>query len=261
MGLFSSITKGIGNLASSAWSGAKSLASGALGSVVGGAVDLGGKYLQNELIGESNAKQSYERSEEASAKAFQRSYDAYKERYQTTMKDMHKAGLNPILASSGGFNVGNTPTSEMAKAPMPGEPTGSWSSARQAQSQSNLNQETQKKTTQEVIKTANEAEKVLHEITKIKGEIGQIGQKTLNLFNEHKKITADILATSTTTSINKVKLAAWRRAQKELIQSEDFFQSKIPRGFLNKFGDYIKASAKALKTKIGQNAEKYRFGD
>jgi len=32
----------------------------------------------------------------------------YKSRYQDTMADMKKSGLNPILASSGGFNVGQS---------------------------------------------------------------------------------------------------------------------------------------------------------
>lgn len=33
----------------------------------------------------------------------------YKKRYQVTTEDMRKAGLNPILAATGGFSVGNSP--------------------------------------------------------------------------------------------------------------------------------------------------------
>lgn len=33
----------------------------------------------------------------------------YKKRYQVTTEDMRKAGLNPILAATGGFSVGNAP--------------------------------------------------------------------------------------------------------------------------------------------------------
>lgn len=33
----------------------------------------------------------------------------YKQRYQLTTEDMRKAGLNPILAATGGFSVGNAP--------------------------------------------------------------------------------------------------------------------------------------------------------
>ena len=38
------------------------------------------------------------------------SMEDYARRYQLTTQDMLKAGLNPILAASGGFSVGNSPT-------------------------------------------------------------------------------------------------------------------------------------------------------
>ena len=37
--------------------------------------------------------------------AWLREKEAYQNRYRWTMDDMRKAGLNPILAASGGFNV------------------------------------------------------------------------------------------------------------------------------------------------------------
>jgi len=80
-----------------------------MGGIGGAIVDVGAKYLGNELIGKPNSAYAYKQSEKAAKNAFDRSYGAYKTRYQDTMEDMRIAGLNPILAAgSGGFNVGNS---------------------------------------------------------------------------------------------------------------------------------------------------------
>ena len=49
-------------------------------------------------------------SKKEAAKARSWSERMYKRRYQHTVADMRAAGLNPILAASGGFNVGSGPT-------------------------------------------------------------------------------------------------------------------------------------------------------
>lgn len=79
------------------------------GSLMSSAMDFGTKWLGNELFGKSNAKDAREFSHNMAIASFDREYDAYKSRYQDTMTDMRRAGLNPILAASGGFNVGSGP--------------------------------------------------------------------------------------------------------------------------------------------------------
>ena len=64
----------------------------------------------------------------SSAYAQKQSLDAYGSRYQMAVADMIKAGLNPILAVSGGFNVGNAP---QMQAPDTGDIASGASSARQ----------------------------------------------------------------------------------------------------------------------------------
>lgn len=93
------------------------------GSTVGGiGVPLLGKWAENQFIGEPNAKRQWEREQASAREAFGNSYYAYKNRYQNTAKDMKAAGLNPILAASGGFSVGNAPQMQKANAMQPHQP-------------------------------------------------------------------------------------------------------------------------------------------
>lgn len=94
------------------------------------AQSFGGKALEQEFIGEpasaeawsrskEGALKQYQRSQASATTAWQRSFGAYKNRYDNTMKDMKNAGLNPILAASGGFNVGSGPSAPMASSTAP----------------------------------------------------------------------------------------------------------------------------------------------
>lgn len=78
---------------------------------------LEGMRLQNQF-NTAHATTAYQRSKEEAINQFNRESSAYRQRYQWTMDDMKKAGLNPILAASGGFNVGSGPDASMANIPM-----------------------------------------------------------------------------------------------------------------------------------------------
>lgn len=68
----------------------------------------------------SSARDAREWQGEQAGIAYDRSMDAYKSRYQHTVADMKAAGLNPILAATGGFQVGPSVNAMMPPAaPMP----------------------------------------------------------------------------------------------------------------------------------------------
>ncbi len=83
----------------------------------GAAIGAFSSYLGNRQT-ESMQQDAMNENRYSSAVAWDREYGAYKRRYQDTMADMKKSGLNPILAaSSGGFNVGSGPSAKALSAP------------------------------------------------------------------------------------------------------------------------------------------------
>lgn len=83
--------------------------------ILGGALIGAGSSIVSNLFGRKNASDANDAASAASAAQWQREYGAYKTRYQDTMSDMRSAGLNPILAASGGFNVGSGPSASKAQ--------------------------------------------------------------------------------------------------------------------------------------------------
>lgn len=102
--------------------------------------DVGSNLISNKLISQPNSAMAHEQSKELqklqqkyntlnATTAFDRNRQlmweqfynettAYKNRYKMTMDDMNRAGLNPVLAASGGFNVGSGPDAALATTPM-----------------------------------------------------------------------------------------------------------------------------------------------
>jgi len=163
MGFFNDIWKGVKNVGKSIGNVITDIPS----TLLGGAIDLGSDWLQNELVAKPNTDEAWERSKEASALAFKRSYGAYKHRYRDTMKDMRKAGLNPILAAgSAGFTTSGqpayTPPQSMLAQPQGLSAAKSYSDWTQGQSnvesKKNIHADTRKKLveSQKIRKEINE---------------------------------------------------------------------------------------------------------
>lgn len=71
-----------------------------------------------------------QRAMEAADLAYQRSVQSYRRRYQWAVEDMKRAGLNPILAASGGFQVGSGVNAPMSIPQMAGVQMASAQAAR-----------------------------------------------------------------------------------------------------------------------------------
>lgn len=80
-----------------------------LGAIIPSVIGLGGSLAGN-IFNQSNARQATEASREGARDSVEWSKEQYAARYQTTAQDMKQAGLNPVLAASGGFSVGSSPT-------------------------------------------------------------------------------------------------------------------------------------------------------
>ncbi|QXP08652.1 MAG: DNA pilot protein [Arizlama microvirus] len=77
--------------------------------------DIGSSFIQDQLQ-DSNAKDQFNRQDYFTQDAWNKSKEGYQSRYQWTMDDMEKAGLNPIMAASSGFQVGAGPSQNTATA-------------------------------------------------------------------------------------------------------------------------------------------------
>ena len=167
--------------------------------LLGGAIDYGFDYLGNETIGKPNSAYAYSQSRKGAEEAFERSYDAYKMRYQDTMADMGKAGLNPILAAgSGGFNVGTSPQMTAYGGFQPKVPNLSASASARNFADAGLKRGQTKETVRKVQKlraetlhTLNKLEETIANTGKIKAETRLTMKKTRTAIMQYWKTYAE----------------------------------------------------------------------
>ena len=193
----------------SLWDSIKGIGSDILSGVGGAVVDIAGGFLGNELIGKPNADDAYKQSRQASAEAFERSYGAYKTRYQDTMSDMQAAGLNPILAAgSGGFTVSGQPSMQAAQGYQAPNPNTNF-----ANSARNLAEVKLKKA--QKVKTQEEAENAIYERANIKAQKGVLTRKE-ELLIKQIKIAAETYRkemSQTKLNLKNAMLSVEKRAQ------------------------------------------------
>ena len=200
-------------------------------SLVGGALDLGGSWASNELIGRPNQKEAYKLADKNSARAFARSYGAFKRRYQDTVHDMRQAGLNPILAASGGMPAGNAVQISPANPAIPPNYDNSATAAGR-----NISQSTQAKAkaqesvanvfkirAEEGLASAREREanantfKLEGDLQRIGAEIDRLKQERIRIMNESSRTQADTERIEQLTKESKAKTKQIKAIYRQLM--------------------------------------------
>lgn len=155
------------------------------GQVVGGIASLAGGLLSNKQSKE-NTETAIDASQNATATQYRRNKKMYQNRYQWMTRDMRKAGLNPILAASGGFNPGSSPSVSASQIFNAQPPTSQYDFAGSAKgiTESVLNEEQAKTEYDKRVKLKNEGLELLERAAKERSERGLISaQETQALKN------------------------------------------------------------------------------
>lgn len=124
--------------------------------IAGAAALAGSAYAASRQKDAANT--AWDREKNYANLNWQRQLDLYKSRYQYTTEDMREAGLNPILAAQGGFQIGNTISPQMPNHPMVANNVPQFGSTARDFAVAELSQQ-QTKTEQQKIKNLKEQAK------------------------------------------------------------------------------------------------------
>lgn len=172
---------------------------GGIGGLASSALDFG--------MGMYSANRATAASAKAARQMFQLEYDAFKRRYQDTTADMKAAGLNPILAATGGFNVSGGPSAKLPQT-YQAQFGQAGSSARHFADKNKADAETTNIGEQTKLTKQN----IIHEIAKIantKGHTGKMAQETTNLLKQAKILEADLKRVIAVAKQQEVKANAY----------------------------------------------------
>jgi len=224
--------------------------------VVGGVLDVGSSLLGDTLIGDPNSAKAYERSKEA----YEQQYSQYKRRYQDTMSDMKLAGLNPILAAgSGGFNVGGSPSFTNV-GQMPSYQPMLASSAYQSFKGGQLSEEQSKTEDIKRLKLLQDTKESLAKVAKIRAEKGLLSEKerltvvqiseslarTGKMFHEVKKIGVETDRGKMELKKLKKQIQIMHQQFKQLKQTSDWYD-----GAYGDFLGWLRATLGSFGTILG----------
>lgn len=139
---------------------------------------LTGGYL-SDMFGDSNARDQFNRSLAGMEAQSDANNAAYRRRYQWTVEDMKAAGLNPILAASGGFSVGSSPSVGLPAASQAQITTGFPSSASSAKEyqQAETEMEKQRNLMKDTALKSNQAKTEMEKAVKTRAETSKISQE------------------------------------------------------------------------------------
>jgi hypothetical protein len=161
-----------------------------IGNVLGGAaskagdkaLDFGGQWAYDKWIADPNSAEAYNRQKEF-----------YRNRYQWMVKDMRRAGINPILAaSSAGFSTGGTPSVAQAQ----GHPGSGASDISSAYRNFVEGIQSEEETKTEKVRQLNELAKTKTEIErrrKVRAETGKTSREEDRIWFEIEKLHSETI--------------------------------------------------------------------
>lgn len=231
-------------------------------------------------IYDSNAKDAFYRNLEMMNMNYYYNRELYQHRYQWMMRDMAKAGLNPILAAKGGFSTSGSPSVSGASMGAPGLQQGmpgaglsasakAWAEAdkiqketknviiersrivsdalknmqqaRQAQSQVKVNDKTVNKMEQEIQESQQRVQKMAEEMALINNQIDLMVLQMKSEKEEPANLVALRANLEQKTSVLQKELETMTRNMEQLITRE-----KVYKGPLGQWITYAKEIFEAL---------------
>lgn len=187
---------------------------GFLGDIAGGLFSKLGDAVIGDFFGDSNAKDQFERNQQLMQQQMAINKEMYQNRYTWTVDDMRRAGLNPILAASGGFSVGSGPQVSLpsqAMASMPSVPSIS-TSAKDLTENLFLESQTEKtkaerlKIVEDTIKIQNEAALVIEQAEKTRREQNLVSAQESKTLEEVFKTMKEVGFLTTSIMKNYVEM-------------------------------------------------------
>ena len=176
-----------------------------LAAVAGAAVGA----VVSGVMGSVSAKQSAKAQKDMMEEQNMMNMENYKKRYQLTVNDMRQAGLNPILAATGGFSVGNAPQVQTHAPDLSYMTRGMSDIANSAKSffdASKVDEETEK-IKAETEKLKNDADLSLAEAAKSRGITVLSEKQAENVAMQTMKTEFDIKETMSRTEKNYAEIS------------------------------------------------------
>jgi len=213
-------------------------------------LEAGLSYFGNNML----AGQANESSAKAAAASYANNMKAFQRRYQDTVVDMRAAGLNPILAASGGFNVSGAPTMPMAQS-FPGTMSFGHNLSSTAKDYQDVEQsktEVQKKEVeinnimQDTAKKKEEVKETIERTLKTRAETGKITQEEMLIGRQIINTIEDTM--KKTQEIRLMRAEIIRTLSQADLNDQQKLQVKSDISRLNQQTSLLKQSTRNLET-------------
>ena len=194
----------------------------------GSALDFGASFLSNSVMGQGNMKKQYKYNKKLMRAGQNYSKGMFKRRYQYTVQDMKRAGLNPILAATNGFHSGGSaPSASATNTSLPP----SYASNSATSAVRNLG---------EFDKQQADAEKSIAGAANLRAEIGVMKEKEKKIVQETANLEEDFIV---------IQQKFWNLKQEFKNLQQDYNRTQADTERMKALRKEIEQSTKLIKKK------------